>query len=272
VNGLGAFVGTSSPGEGFELSLAEKETLYGITKEVMGDRGQARAMGVEPRNADQSYELIKIAESVGLDAMQLYCHDLAHSNTPRPQELERFFRTNLERMTIPAVLSTHRMVGYMIPLDVFARLIDDYPLAGVVCTTHDLSYLGDLIEIADGRCEVHVGGAQQALTVWAFGGQGFLCPEGVIAPELCGSLVELYNSGDYPALFAAYNRLMRLAALNRGPGGSLRFTKAVMRALGIPGSYIRPPYLPLEDSEAEALREGLKRLGLEPASGEPVLA
>ena len=50
---------------------AYTERLYGITKEVMNGRGQARAMGVEPRNADQTYELIKIAESVGLATKNL---------------------------------------------------------------------------------------------------------------------------------------------------------------------------------------------------------
>jgi 4-hydroxy-tetrahydrodipicolinate synthase len=261
--GLGAFVGTSSPGEGFALSLAETERLYGVTKEAMNGRGQARGMGVEPHNADESYELIKIAESVGLDAMQLYCLDLSHGNMPRPEELERFFRVNLERMKIPAVLSTHQWLGYVIPLDVIERLINDYPnIIGVVCTTSDLGYLARLIEIADGKCEVHVGGAQQTLTAWALGGHGFLCPEGTIAPELCGSLVRLYNEGDYPGLFAAYQHFMRLVSIKVGPGGSLRFTKAAMRALGMPGWHIRPPYLGLDDNDVDQLGKALRELGI----------
>src|SRR5579863_5337 len=124
--GVGAFVGTSSPGEGFSLSLAETERLYGVAKEAMAGRQPVRAMGVEPHSADESWELIKIAQSVGLDAMQLYSLDLSHGNQPTPGELERFFRTNLERMTIPAVLSTHFMLGYVIPIDVLGRLVDGY--------------------------------------------------------------------------------------------------------------------------------------------------
>jgi 4-hydroxy-tetrahydrodipicolinate synthase len=127
--GVGAFVGTSSPGEGFALTLAETERLYGVTKEAMAGRQEVRVMGVEPRRADETYELIKIAESVGMDAMQLYCLDLGHGSQPMPAELELFFRTNLERMNIPAVLSTHFMLGYMIPLDMLGRL-----MAGSTCT------------------------------------------------------------------------------------------------------------------------------------------
>ena len=35
VGGVGAFVGTSSPGEGFALTLRETERLYGVTKDAM---------------------------------------------------------------------------------------------------------------------------------------------------------------------------------------------------------------------------------------------
>src|SRR5205814_4555623 len=134
----GAFVGTSSPGEGFSLTLDETERLYGGAKEAMAGRQEVRAMGVEPHSADETYELIKIAESVGLDAMQLYCLDLGHGNQPTPAELELFFRTNLERMRIPAVLSTHFMLGYVIPVDMLDRLMTDYPhVIGINCTSHN---------------------------------------------------------------------------------------------------------------------------------------
>lgn len=271
--GVGAFLGTSSPGEGFALSLAETERLYGVAKEAMAGRRQVRAMGIEPHNAEETYELIKIAESVGLDAMQLYCLDLSHGNQPMPNELERFFRTNLERMSIPAVLSTHFMLGYVIPVDLLARLIDDYPhIIGVNCTTQNLAYLEQVLEVARGRVDVHVGGPQQAITVLALGGQGFLCTEAILAPKLCGSIIAHYLAGDDRAMFAAYDRLIRLSAVNRWPGGSLRFTKAALGALGLPGGHLRPPYLPLDDEARAQIKAGLDALeiarleGLEPTA------
>jgi 4-hydroxy-tetrahydrodipicolinate synthase len=276
--GVGAFVGTSSPGEGFALTLAETERLYGVTKEAMAGRQQVRVMGVEPRSADETYELIKIAESVGMDAMQLYCLDLGHGSQPMPAELELFFRTNLERMNIPAVLSTHFMLGYTIPLDMLARLIDDYPhIIGINCTTRDLDYLKQVLELANGRVDVHVGGPQQALTALELGGQGFLCTEAILAPKLCGSVIRHHVDHDDTQTAAAHDRVMRLSAINVWPGGSIRFTKSALRVLGLPGWHLRPPYLPLDDVALEHIARGLDELqiakteGLEPtSSADPV--
>ncbi|MGA7418463.1 MAG: dihydrodipicolinate synthase family protein [Acidimicrobiales bacterium] len=276
--GVGAFVGTSSPGEGFALTLAETERLYGVTKEAMAGRQQVRVMGVEPRSADETYELIKIAESVGMDAMQLYCLDLGHGSQPMPAELELFFRTNLERMNIPAVLSTHFMLGYTIPLDMLARLIDDYPhIIGINCTTRDLDYLKQVLELANGRVDVHVGGPQQALTALELGGQGFLCTEAILAPKLCGSVIRHHVDHDDTQTAAAHDRVMRLSAINVWPRGSIRFTKSALRVLGLPGWHLRPPYLPLDDVALEHIARGLDELqiakteGLEPtSSADPV--
>ncbi len=261
--GVGAFLGTSSPGEGFALTLEETEAFYAAAKEAMAGRQQVRAMGVEPHNADESWRLIQVAERVGLDAMQLYSLDLSHGSQPTWPELERFFRKNLERMTIPAVISTHFMLGYQVPLDVLGRLLDDYPhLVGINCTTQSIAYLLSIIEMCKGRAEVHVGGPQQAVTNFALGGQGFLCTEAIIAPRLVGSIGAAARAGDDKAVADAYAKLMTLSKVNRWTGGSVRFTKAALRALGLPGWQVREPYLPLDDDAVAEIRKGLGELGL----------
>ena len=259
--GVGAFLGTSSPGEGFAMSLAETEHFYAMAKEAMAGRAPVRAMGVEPHNADETWELIQIAQSVGLDAMQLYSLDLSHGNQPRMNELEAFFRANLERMTIPAVLSTHWLLGYMIPLDVMERLLNDYPhLIGINCSTQDMGYMKRVIDLCEGRADVHTGGPQHAMTNFALGGQGFLCTEAILAPRTVGAVVKHYQAGDYKAMFEAFHNVLRITNVNVYPGGSVRFTKAAMRALGLPGSYLRPPYIPLDDAIVAEIKAGLAKL------------
>jgi 4-hydroxy-tetrahydrodipicolinate synthase len=261
--GIGTWLGTSSPGEGFALSPSETERLYAVAKETMAGRGPVRAMGIEPHNTGETLALIKIAESVGLDAMQLYCLDCSHGSQPTMVELERFFRTLLEQMTIPAVLSTHFLLGYLIPLDVLERLLADYPhIIGINVSTNDLGYLTRVIQLVDGRADVHVGGPMHALTGLALGGQGFLSTEGVIAPKLCASVINNFAAGDQAATFAAYQRLMHLSAINVWSGGSVRFTKSALRALGQPGWHTRPPYLPLDESLDDQIRQGIKALGI----------
>ncbi len=140
--GVGTYLASSSPGEGFSLTLEETERLYAVAKEAMSGRAPVRAMGVEPHNAKETLAILRVAESVGVDAMQLYCLDCSHGNRPTDAELEAFFRKILEQMSIPAVLSTHFLLGYMIPLHVLERLLPDYPhIIGINVSTNDLGYL-----------------------------------------------------------------------------------------------------------------------------------
>jgi len=261
--GVGTYLASSSPGEGFALSLAETERLYGVAREAMAGRASVRAMGIEPHTPAETVALLRIAESVGLDAMQLYCLDCSHGNRPNDVELERFFRTLLDQMSIPAVLSTHFLLGYMIPLEVLQRLLADYPhIIGINVSTNDLGYLTRVIDLVDGRVDVHVGGPMHALSGMAMGGQGFLSTEGAIAPRLCASVINHLAAGDQVAGFAAYKRLMQLSAINVWPGGSVRYIKTALRLLGQPGWHTRPPYLPLDDSCHPQIAAGLDALGI----------
>jgi dihydrodipicolinate synthase/N-acetylneuraminate lyase len=160
------------------------------------------------------------------------------------------------------------MLGYMIPIDMLGRLIDDYPhIIGINCTTRDLDYLKLVLELADGRVDVHVGGPQLALAALELGGQGFLCTEAILAPKLCGSLIRHHLDHDNTLTAATHERIMRLSAINIWPGGSLRFTKSALRVLGLPGWHLRPPYLPLDDAALEQIARGLDELRIAETEG-----
>jgi 4-hydroxy-tetrahydrodipicolinate synthase len=272
--GVGTFLASSSPGEGFALTLDETERLFAVAKQTMAGRAPVRAMGIEPHNANETLAILRIAEAVGLDAMQLYCLDCSHGNRPTDAELERFFRTLLEQMSIPAVLSTHFLLGYMIPIDVLDRLLADYPhVIGINASTNDLGYLTRVTQVAEGRADVHVGGPMHALSGLALGAQGFLSTEGAIAPRLCASVIEGFARGDQAATFSAYRRLMRLSSINVWPGGSVRYIKSSLRILGQPGWHTRPPYLPLDESVHDGIRKGFDALRIaETEDLEPVAA
>ena len=257
--GVGAAIGTASPGEGHALSAQETEQLYGIAKEELGGHVPIRAMGAEPRSPEELLRTVRIAESVGLDAMQLYSLDLGHASKPSAPELERYFRVLLEGMAIPAVISSHHFSGYVVPLDLLATLFADYPhLIGVHCTTSDLGYLARLIELASGRADVHTGGPLLAPVALALGGQGFLSTEAFFIPKSTAALIMSFNAGDMAGMHTAYQQLMRLFCANQWPGGSLRFNKAAMRVLGFEGWHLRSPYLPLPDDELPRVRAALE--------------
>jgi 4-hydroxy-tetrahydrodipicolinate synthase len=261
--GIGVFLGSASPGEGHALTPHETERLYTVARETLGHTVPVRAMGSEPRRAEELQQTIRIAEAVGLDAMQLYSVDLGHSNKPTDAELERYFRTLLEGMKIPAVLSSHQFGGYTIPEDVLVRLFDDYPhLIGINVTSSDLAYVTRVIQLVDGRADVHVGGPMQALSALALGAQGFLCSEGILVPKLVASVIDHYREGRMDETFAAYATLIRLFSTNVWAGGSIRWTKAVMRITGMPGWHARDPYLPLPEATHPRITASLEASGI----------
>lgn len=262
--GVGAYLGTASPGEGHSLTLAETERLYATAKEAAAGRIQVRAMGREPRSADELMPILDLAADVGLDAMQLYSLDLGHGMKPTPAEQERYFRELLEHARLPTVLSTHFLSTFLIPIDVIARLLDDYPqLIGINCTSPDLTYVGAVLDVARGRADVHVGGPQQALTALAMGAQGFLSTEALLIPRTCGEIIRCYDRGDLEGAAAAYAEVMRFSRINVWADGSVRFTKAAMTILGLPGGTLRRPFLPLGEADVERLRQSLDALDID---------
>lgn len=259
--GVGLAVGTASPGEGFALSLEETAHFYATVVKVAAGRVPVCAMGVEPRNANQLRPIVRAAEQAKVDMMQLYTADPGHAMKLTDRELERFFATLLDEMTIPAAISTHHYNG-LVPLPVLARLLDRYPGIRTIHCTSEVNYLHQLVQLVAGRCEILVGGPMQALSTLAIGGQGFLCSEGNIAPVVCGELQAAIRAGELEAAKTAYRRLNGVFSLNVWPGGSVRCLKTAMRILGMPGSHTRPPFEILDDAARQVLTTAMRALDL----------
>ena len=259
--GVSLAIGTASPGEGHALSLDETARFFDIVVRVNAGRVPICAMGVEPRNDGQLQPLIRLAEQAKLDTMQLYTVDPGHAMQLNEGEHERYFATMLDSMTIPATISTHAFNG-LVPLPVLSRLLDHYPNISAIHCTSEVNYLLRLLEIVDDRCEILVGGPMQALSVHALGGNGFLSSEGILAPVLLGELQTALRAGDLAAAEVSYRKVIGLFALNIWPGASLRYIKAAMRILGLPGGYTRPPFDALDPAAIPVLVSALKKLAL----------
>jgi 4-hydroxy-tetrahydrodipicolinate synthase len=259
--GVSLALGTASPGEGFSLSLDETARFFDIAKRSAAGRVPICAMGVEPRNADQLRPIIRLAEQADLDVMQLYTVDPGHAMKLTDGELERYFATLLDEMTINAAISTHAYNG-LVPLSVLGRLLDRYPTITTIHCTSEVNYLSQLLALVDGRCEVLVGGPMQALSTLALGGHGFLCSEGSLVPRLCGQIQQAIRTGDTEGAEEFYRQLIGVFSLNVWPGGTVRFLKAAMRILGLPGGHTRAPFEVLGGADAEQLARSMKELAI----------
>ncbi len=258
--GVGLYVGGSSPGEGYSMTAAEIDRLLRIAVETAGGRVPVRAMGVEPRDADEMCTFLKMAAKTGVDACQIYSLDVGHGWKPGPRELERYFRAALEAVSIPCIISSHSFMGYNVPIEMLERLAKEYDhLIGVNLTTPDILHLTEAVARLRPRLEIHVGGPMHTITGLALGANGYLSSEAAIAPQLVQDVINHYAAGRYEDAFKAYSAVMALMwAVSTMPGASVRRVKAAMRLLGRGGTYPRGPYMPIEESELAALAGQLR--------------
>jgi 4-hydroxy-tetrahydrodipicolinate synthase len=266
-SGIGVYLAGSGSGEGYTLSTDEVRRVLEIGVEELAGRVPVRAMGVEPRTARDMIGLGRLAADVGVDALQVYALDQGHGNHPTTAELERYVFEVMDAVALPVVLSTHRAVGYLLPVDLIGQLLDRYDaIVGVNCSSPDHEYLVRVIDVVAGRADVHVGGPMQALSCLALGGQGFLSSEGNLTPRLCVSLVDAHGRGDLATRDAVYGKLLRLYAATRRLGG-ITATKAALHALGLPGGVVRRPRLPADADAGTALVQLLDALDVRASEG-----
>ena len=224
-------------------------------------------MGVEPRTAAEVVSLAEDAVAAGLDATQVYSLDLGHGYVPTGDEMTTYLRTVLDEAPGDLVLSTHHSVGYHYPPARIGDLISTYPsVIGVNVTHPELTYVAEMLDVIDGRADVHVGGPVHALGALALGAQGYLSSEGNLAPRLCVSLIERFDAGDRDAAAGVHTQILQVFEATQALGGIVG-TKAALQLLGAAGGWPRPPRLPVDAERAQSLVDVLQELGLDRSEG-----
>ena len=187
---------------------------------------------------------------------------MGHGNCPRADELETYLRTILDHVSIPVVLSSHQAMGYALPSDLVARLIEQYDhIVGIHYTHASVTDLVRMLDVIDGRVPLHVGGPMQAITALALGAAGYLSSEGNLAPRLCVRVIESHRAGDLAERDRAFMRLLRLFSDTQRLGG-IPAAKGALRELGLPGGWPRAPRLPVADAASRELAKRFAALGL----------
>ncbi len=265
--GVGVYVGGGGSGEGYSLTPDDTRQLLEIAVDELKGKSSIRAMGVEPRTARQMIDFLAVAERSGVDAAQIYSLDVGHGHVPTPRELDAYFDEVLSNSSMPAILSTHQSVGYVIPAPVIIDLFERHSqLIGLNISHQDPNYLRTLAAALGERIDICVGGPHQAPLALAFGAQGFLSSEGNIAPNLCISIIEAARAGDNVAFLDRWGKLMQLFMALYGNGG-IRVTKALLNHFGLAGGFPRKPRLPVETDAFERALSVVNDIGLPEIEG-----
>lgn len=270
--GVSVYVGGSGSGEGYTLSQSELERALKISVEELKGKVQVRAMGGEPRTAQEMISLVQIAEKCGMDAAQIFSIEIGHGIHPSFEEMKIYYSSVIESTAIPIYLSSHPQAsGYFIPIDLVDYLIDRYPqIVGIAYGGYDTPYLAELIRRVGGKIEVHCAGPTNGLNVLCLGGNGFMGAEGNFSPVMVQNVIDAFAAQDLAKLRQSFDLLMAFETLFIRYGGhTMRGLKPLMNAFGLPGGSLRLPRVGLPPEQVKAFVEAVQKLDL-PGIGNPV--
>ncbi|WP_431285485.1 dihydrodipicolinate synthase family protein [Humitalea sp. 24SJ18S-53] len=260
--GAAAYVGSSNVGEGFTLSAEERDRVFAIAVEELKGRVPVRAAGCEPRGVADALDYLRAAARAGLDAAHLFQLDNGHTGKPNAAEMERFYDITIGEATLPVVISSYPSMGYALPIDLVARLLDRHPqIVAVRAGGGDPLWFAEAIRRFKGRALVYAAGVPSILPALHLGADGFLSGEGNLVPGLTTRLITAARANDFATMQAAYQDFVGLHAV-LGKFGGGRGVKPLLNALGLPGGSIRPPRLPIDDTAVAGLVEAVRALDL----------
>jgi len=257
--GVGVFMGALNSGEGYLLDRDEVRRLYEIGVDELKGTAPVYAACLEHASTAVIIELAKESAVIGLDGAQVYPPAPADpSAVITAAEVERFFRDIFEAVTTPVFLCNYLhgalsvdRPGGKIPVELIARLVEDYDHIVGVNAGGDLAYLGAVVEAVGKRTPVRTPGGAQLLDNLKLGGYGFISTEPNIAPRLSSLVIEAHRAGDEARaaeLFAKLEKLRLMIMEHLYP----RSLKPALNHLGFSVGVPRRPFLPLA---ADARRE-----------------
>lgn len=261
---VSVYVGGAGTGETYALSPEEREQVVRIAVEELKGRVPVRAMAFEPRVPQELTDFLRRTEPLKPDAVLVFSLDIGHGAKPTAAEMEMYYSTVVGSTSLPIILSSHRSVGYFLPLDLIERLVERFPnIAGISYGGSDIPYLAELIKRVGDRIEVHCAGPTNGLSVLGLGGDGFMGYEGSFCPELPASVISAYRANDMTRVAERFGKLMAFNALiERFGGSSMRAMKPLLNAFGLPGGTLRPPRLPVGRAELKAIVQEVLALEL----------
>ncbi len=271
--GVGVYILSFGSGEGHQVNHAEMLNIYEIaTKELKGKVPvYAAGQGLGPSTKD----FIGVAKDIaatGIDAIQLHSPRPAYPGAAaKPAEVERYFQDVLDAVDYPFILSVHSgaVPGVEPRVEFLKQLTDDYKhLIGFNISVQNMTYMMRLADAVGKTHSVRVGGSAQAFASLALGSHGFLCYETNICPNYCRGLYEDYMAGNANKAAEAYQVLQRMfLVLNkyRNP----QSIKSAMNDMGLPGGFVRRPYLELDAAAHKDILQVMTSLNIKKLEGLP---
>jgi 4-hydroxy-tetrahydrodipicolinate synthase len=261
--GNGVYLGSGGAGEGHVLSVSELRRIYDIGVDECKGKVATYANPREPRSAEQHYEVIREAIAAGVDCVQIYPLDGGHGMRPTDLEQETYYRDLLSQIDHPVCISVHVAAGYIAPIALLKRLVDDYNrLIAINVMGPSNNYFVELRDTVPQSIKLYTG-ITNLVQVMSLGAAGCLAAENNVIPNLCRAVVDHYENGDVPRMDEAVLAVNRFNAIvNHWAPSTARWVKMAMKVVGIGNGVIRKPYLLPGDDDQRRMAEAFRKIGI----------
>ena len=256
--GVHGLVATGTMGEAASLSVTERRTVVETVAAAAAGSVPVIA-GVSSSTPGQVAALAADAAAAGAGAIMLL-PPLAYRAADR--EIVQWYTAAAQSGMPVMAYNNPEASGTDMPAPLIARLADVEGVVAVKECSGDTRRIPAILEAAEGRLEVLVGGDDWALEGFSAGATGWVSGVAVVAPRECVALYEHVRAGDLEAARGVYRRLLPLARFDMTPK-LVQYFKAAMDAVGLVGGPCRPPRLGLEPDERVALGDAVRMLGAE---------
>ncbi|MBC7514513.1 MAG: 4-hydroxy-tetrahydrodipicolinate synthase [Herminiimonas sp.] len=249
-------VGTS--GESPTVSVEEHCELIRLTVEYTAGRIPIIA-GSGGNSTAEAIKLTRYAKEVGADAsLQV----VPYYNRPTQEGMYQHFRKIAESVDLPIILYNvpGRTVADM-SNDTVLRLAELPGIVGIKDATGNIGRGTDLLRLVDPSFAVYSGDDATAMALMFCGGKGNISVTANVAPRAMHELCKAAMNGAVKEAIAINNRLLPLHNKLFCEPNPLP-VKWAMTAMGLIGSGIRLPLVPLAEEYHETVRQALRESGV----------
>lgn len=257
-NGNDGVVVSGTTGEAPTTTVEEDAKILAAVKDAVGDRATVIA-GVGTNATHHSVELARNAAKIGVDGVLLVA---PYYNKPSPAGVLHHFTSVIDATDLPVMLyDVPGRTGITISMDTYARAVESDKVVAVKDAHGDMVRATRLVDLG---YAVYSGDDVATLSFLAHGGCGLVSVVGHVAGRQLSSMIDAFLDGDHAAALDTFRRLVpAFDAVMGVTNYGATTAKAALQLLGVlENRNVRGPLVPLDDTEHEALREGLTAAGL----------
>ena len=256
--GVHGIFAAGTTGEGFALSLQEREQVVGAVVDEVGDRAPVIA-GAGGDSTATVIQQCAVAAGAGANAICAVTPSFIH---PSQEEEHQHYRNIAGASPVPVLVYHHPRVTHN-PLEpeTILRIAALDNVAGMKESSGDLNLALGILADAPETFAFFGGHDSLILSVLEFGARGAIAATANIAPRLLVELYEAFCDGDLPGARRAQRQVARLRqcfALGSPPV----VTKEALRLLGLPAGPCASPMGRLGPQAWAELVKLLREVGL----------